>query len=94
MRAEDGGLRAQEHGKAASERATETYIKRAFGDRLGEARAAMEQLAAGYSPEELNRIGFRLYEHFRPEIPEGVGGWGAKGELRLERIRNAREGTG
>jgi hypothetical protein len=27
---------------------------------------------------ELNRIGFRLYEKFRPEIPPGSSGWGAK----------------
>jgi hypothetical protein len=35
--------------------------------------------------------GFRLYEHFRPEVPEGVQGWGAWGELRLERLWQARE---
>jgi hypothetical protein len=40
--------------------------------------------------DELNRIGFHLYEQFRPEVPEGVKGWGAKGELRLERIRHAK----
>ena len=49
----------------------------------------MRDLAAALPPEELNRIGFRLYEGFRPEVPEGVTGWGAKGELRLERIRDA-----
>jgi hypothetical protein len=26
-------------------------------------------------PEELNRVGFRLYERFRPEVPEGAQGW-------------------
>jgi hypothetical protein len=49
----------------------------------------MEGLAASLPPEELNRVGFRLYERFRPEVPEGAQGWGAKGELRLERIRGA-----
>ena len=88
-RADDGGLRAEEHGKAASETATLAYVKRAFGEHLGAVRAAMEELADSYSPEDLNRVGFHLYEHFRPEIPEGVRGWGAKGELRLERIRRA-----
>jgi hypothetical protein len=38
-------------------------------------------------PEELNSVGFRLYEHFRPEVPVGAEGWGAKGELRLKRIK-------
>ena len=28
-----------------------------------------------------------LSEQFRPEIPEGVRGWGAKGELDLGRMR-------
>jgi hypothetical protein len=39
-----------------------------------------------WQPEELNRVGFRLYERFRPDVPEGAQGWGAKGELRVERI--------
>jgi hypothetical protein len=42
---------------------------RTFGDRLGEARAALEALAASLPPAELNRIGFRLYERFRPDVP-------------------------
>ena len=29
---------------------------------------------------------FALYEEFRPEIPAGTKGWGAKGELDLDRI--------
>ena len=39
--------------------------------------------------DELNRVGFRLYEGFRPEVPPDVRGWGAKGELDLRRIRDA-----
>ena len=49
----------------------------------------MEALAASLPPEELNRVGFRLYEAFRPEVREGAQGWEAKGELRIERIRSA-----
>ena len=41
-------------------------------------------------PEELNRIGFRLYERFRPEVPAGAAGWGKKGILDLKLIENAR----
>jgi hypothetical protein len=88
--AEDGTLRADESGKPASARAVRSYVMRAFGDRLGEVREAMEALAASLPPEELNRVGFRLYERFRPEVPAGAEGWGAKGELRIERIRSAR----
>jgi len=87
--ADDGTLRAEDDGKPASAKSVQSYIARAFGNRLGEARAAMEILAASLAPEELNRIGFRLYERFRPDVPEGAQGWGAKGELRVERIGGA-----
>jgi hypothetical protein len=30
-----------------------------------------------------------LYEHFRPEIPVDVKGWGTKGDLDLKKIRSA-----
>ena len=32
------------------------------------------------------RVPYPLYERFRPAIPEGVKGWGAKGDLDLELI--------
>jgi hypothetical protein len=87
----DGGvlLAAEADGKAASPVGVRNYVARAFGGRLDEVRGAMEELANSLDPGELNRIGFRLYEHFRPEVPEGVQGWGARGELRVERIRAA-----
>jgi hypothetical protein len=53
--------------------------------RLGQHSVAKPQ----YEPEELNRIGFRLYETFRPEVPSDVKGWGAKGMLDLAKIRDA-----
>ena len=87
--ADDGTLRAEDDGKPASAKSVASYIARAFGDRLAEARGAMETLAASLPPEELNRVGFRLYERFRPDVPEGAQGWGAKGELRVERIVGA-----
>ena len=77
--AADGTLRAEDGGKPASAKSVQPYIPRAFGDRLGEARAAMEALAASLPPEELNRVGFRLYERFRPDVPAGTQGWGTKG---------------
>ena len=86
LTADDGTLRAEDDGKPASAKSVQSYIARAFGDRLAEVRAAMEALAASLPSEELNRVGFRLYERFRPDVPEGAQGWGAKGELRVERI--------
>jgi hypothetical protein len=49
-------------------------------------RYQMEELAARYDPTELNRIGFKLYEKFRPEIPPGNEGWGKKAELDVGKI--------
>jgi hypothetical protein len=89
--AEEGGrvLAADGEGKPAPAAPVAAYVARAFGTRLAEVRAAMEELAARLPPEELNRTAFRLYEAFRPEVPEGAKGWGAKGELDLQRIRDA-----
>jgi hypothetical protein len=89
LAADDGTLRAEDDGKPASSKGVQSYIARAFGDRLGDARTAMEALAGSLPPEELNRVGLRLYERFRPGVPEGAQGWGAKGELRVERIDGA-----
>ena len=62
---------------------------KAFGDHLAEVRSAMKALAARYQPAEPNRIGFRLYERFRPEVPPGNEGWGAKAVLEIEKILSA-----
>jgi hypothetical protein len=43
----------------------------------------MQRLARSYPPKELAERAFGLYERFRPSIPEGVKGWGAKGDLDL-----------
>jgi hypothetical protein len=50
----------------------------------------MTQLVNALKPDELAQKGFGLYEQFRPAIPEGVQGWGAKGELDLGRILKLR----
>jgi hypothetical protein len=78
------------HGEAAPAAPVAAYLGKAFGRHLDEARAAMEELAEQFAPDDLNRIGFRLYEHFRPEVPPDVEGWGAKGMLDLRKIRDAR----
>ena len=64
----------------------ERYLKSKFGEGLPKARKAMTELANALKPDELAQRGFGLYEQFRPEIPDGVQGWGAKGELDLDRI--------
>ena len=47
----------------------------------------MAELAAVGEPADLCRRGFRLYEQFRPAVPAGESGWGAKGELDLAKVR-------
>ena len=86
-----GVLLAAQDGRPQSPAGVRAYLARAFGDRLGEVRAAMEALAASLPPDDLNRTGFRLYEGFRPAVPEGVEGWGAKAVLDTGRIRKAAE---
>ena len=80
-------------GKPSPAKPVEAYVAKAFGDQLAEVRKAMEALAARFEPDELNRVGFRLCEHFRPEVPPDVKGWGAKGMLDLEKIRSADESS-
>jgi hypothetical protein len=53
-------------------------------------RAAMSALAKRLKPEALQREAFSLYEQFRPKIPEGARGWGAKGTgVKVFRMRFA-----
>lgn len=82
------GLRAAINGEKIDPEGVEKYLRQKFGDHLDEARAAMEKLAKASSPKQLEIKAFALYEKFRPAIPEGKKGWGAKGELDLEYIRS------
>ena|ERR1043166_463661 len=81
------GVRAVAESKPIQPDGVERYLESKFGDALAETRRAMMDLASGLEPDELAAQAFSLYEQFRPRIPEGVRGWGAKGELDLARIR-------
>ena len=65
----------------------ERYLEGKFGEALPAVRAAMLELAKAFSRQELAEKSFPLYEQFRPAIPAGVTGWGAKGVLDLDRVR-------
>lgn len=86
-----GGLRAAIKGKPESAESVESYLKQKFGDDYEAARGAMEKLARAFTPKQLESKAYGLYEKFRPEIPEGKKGWGAKGELDLDYIRELAE---
>ena len=85
------GLRAAIDGEPIHAESVDTYLKQKFKDDYGDARAAMEILAKAYTPKQLEGKAYGLYEKFRPEIPEGKKGWGARGELDLDYIRSLAE---
>jgi hypothetical protein len=85
------GLRAKIKDKEITPESVERYLEKKFGTELIDVRQALETLAQAYSVQELKQHAYRLYEQFRPGIPEGRSGWGAAGELNLERIRKLAE---
>jgi len=82
------GVRAVNKDRPVDPKPVERYLGSKFGDSLAPAHAAMRELAKSFPPEQLSQIAFTLYEQFRPAIPAGVTGWGAKGNLDLARIRS------
>ena len=82
------GLRAAIKGEAIHAGSVQAYLEQKFKDDLDDTRKAMEKLAKAYTPKQLESKAYSLYEKFRPKIPEGVKGWGAKGELDLDYIRS------
>jgi hypothetical protein len=82
------GVRAVVKNKPIEAKSVERYLESKFGESLGIARAAMRDLAKSFQAEQLSTDAFSLYERFRPAIPEGAVGWGAKGNLDLGLIRS------
>jgi hypothetical protein len=82
----DQGVRAVIESKPIDPAGVERYLESKWGDALADVRKAMTELTSALTPDELAQRGFGLYEQFRPVIPEGIQGWGAKGELDLGRI--------
>jgi hypothetical protein len=82
------GVRAVVKDRPVEARGAERYLESKFGESLEPVRAAMRALAKAHRPEQLKVNAFTLYERFRPSIPEGVTGWGAKGTLDIDRIES------
>jgi len=83
------GMRAVGKERAESPASVQRYLEQKFGANLGDVEEAMRELAASYPPQSLAKVAYELYEEFRPAIPAGTRGWGAKGELDLAKIRRA-----
>jgi hypothetical protein len=82
------GVRAVIKDKPIAAPGVERYLESKFADSLAPVRDAMRDLAKAFRPEDLSQNAFQLYEKFRPAIPQGVTGWGAKGRLEIDRIRS------
>ena len=80
------GVRATIKGQPIEPANVRRYLARAFGREHAAVLAALEALAQAYPPDHLAARAYALYEQFRPAVPEGKKGWGAKGELRLDAI--------
>jgi hypothetical protein len=80
------GLRAVSKGKPVDPASVERYLRGKFGAGYEAARKAMAKLARSLETDDLTHKAFQLYEAFRPEVPAGTRGWGAAGELDLDRI--------
>ena len=83
------GIRALSKGKPSSPKGVEKYLESKFGEHLAATERVMADLAKSLPPTRLADIAFKLYESFRPKVPQGVEGWGAAGELSLAKIRTA-----
>lgn len=82
------GLRALRKDSPIKPESVQRYLQGKFGDALDESTSAMRHLARSMPPKNLSANAYKLYEQFRPEIPRGVTGWGAKGRLDLDAIRD------
>ena len=82
------GLRASAKGAPVHPPSVQHYLEGKFGAALLEVRQAMEELAAAFAPDDLEQRAYRLYVMFRPQIPAGKQGWGAKGQLDTDGIRS------
>jgi hypothetical protein len=87
------GLRAAINGEEIDPKSVERYLEKKFGANLAEVQVALQALAQSYPPQELEQHAYGLYERFRPGVPVGVKGWGAAGELSLEKIHKLAKKT-
>ncbi|CAN0266217.1 unnamed protein product [Scytosiphon promiscuus] len=94
LRKTKGGWRAISKGKLVPAKRVNTFLRKAYGDNLGPARAALGALVSAipkHQVESTTRT-MVLYESFRPAVPKGKAGWGQSGMLRLRTVLELRDG--
>ncbi len=77
------GLRAVIKGEVIDPKSVEKYLAQKFGEHFTDVKDAMVRLSKSLKSEILAIEAYKLYEKFRPNVPEGEKGWGVKGELDL-----------
>ena len=88
VKSTEDGVRAVVRDKPIDPAKVQRYLESKFGDDLPAVQEAMEHLAGALDRDDLADRAYSLYERFRPQIPPGKRGWGAKGELDLGFIRS------
>lgn len=86
------GIRAVIKDKPIQPEKVESYLQSKFGDDLDAVVEAMQSLAGALDKDDLAARAYRLYEQFRPDIPAGQRGWGAKGNLDLDFVKSLGKG--
>jgi hypothetical protein len=82
------GVRAVIGGEVLNPLRVRRKLEKEFGAAYPRVRAAMQHLARSFRPAELAAAAYGLYERFRPSVPSGTRGWGARGTLDPQFIRS------
>lgn len=90
----EAGMRGMDkNGEQVEPRMVRLLLETKFECQLNPLKVEMERVARTYAPECLleddGRLVYLLYVRFRPRVPLGRAGWGAKGNLDTARLKNA-----
>jgi hypothetical protein len=82
------GVRAMIGAEVLNPQRVRRKLEQKFGPNYPIVRGAMEHVARSFRPAELAAASYGMYERFRPTVPTGTRGWGARGALDLDFIRS------
>jgi hypothetical protein len=82
------GVRAMIGGEVLNPQRVRRKLEQKFGQNYPIVRDAMGHVARSFRPAELAAAAYGMYERFRPAVPAGTRGWGARGTLDPDFIRS------
>ena len=88
LKLKDGHALVGDKPKKVNEQTLVTKFGEAAYERVKETFEGSLQSWSG-KDEELNAQAFHHYETFRPTVPKGQKGWGRKGVLSLQTVKDA-----